>query len=87
MQNMIIWSRCAYIGTCLLVLHPQAPGRGCGEWLETPYSTPQLFKKTKKTMLQALKNFFKTKKGNTYADIKDYFDDLYRLGVDTFCMA
>lgn len=44
-------------------------------------------KKQKKTMLQALKNFFKTKKGNTYADIKDYFDDLYRLGVDTFCMA
>ena len=62
MQNVIIWSRCAYIGICLLVLHPQAPGRGCGEWLETPYSAPQLFKKTKKTSLQALKNFFKTKK-------------------------
>ena len=59
---MIIWSRCAYIRTCLLVLHPQAPGRGCGEWLETPYSTPQLFKKQKKDLTPSPQKFFKTKK-------------------------
>lgn len=58
----VIWNRYDHIGACLLLLETQAPGRGCSEWLETPYSAPQPFKKQKKTSLQALKNFFKTKK-------------------------
>ena len=62
MQNMIIWSRYDRSGICLLVLHPQAPGRGCGEWQQCPYSAPQLFKKQKRPHFKPSKIFLKQKK-------------------------
>lgn len=60
-QNMIIWSRCAYIGTCLLVLHTQAPGRGVVSG-NNALTQPLNYSKNKKDLTPSPQKFFKTKK-------------------------
>ena len=58
MQNVVIWNWYEQIGACLLLLETQAPGRGCSEWLETPYSAPQPLKKTKKDLTPDTQKIF-----------------------------